>query len=66
MDLAEFTTRIQAYAEAVRAARPLNPDDQVRMPFDRSAQIRTQIVARGTIEVADTIIDQLQTIVQNG
>jgi len=36
------------------------------MPFDRSAQIRKQIVARGTIEVADTIIDQLQTIAQNG
>lgn len=66
MDPAEFKTRIHAYAEAVRAARPVNPDDHVRMPFDRSAQIRKQIVARGTIEVADTIIDQLQTIARNG
>lgn len=66
MDLAEFKHRIHAYAEIVRSARPLNPDDPVRMPFDRSAQTRQMIIKRGTIDVAESIIRNLQQIVQSG
>ena len=66
MDLSEFKQRIHDYANIVRTARPTNPGDPVRMPFDRSAEVRRKIVERGTIDVADTIIKALRQIAQNG
>ena len=66
MDLSEFKQRIHDYADIVRTARPINPDDPVRMPFDRSAEVRRTIVERGTIDVADQIIATLQDIAQYG
>lgn len=66
MDLSEFKQRIHDYANIVRTARPINPDDPVRMPFDRSAEARRIIVERGTIDVADQIITTLRHIAQYG
>ncbi|ODT78726.1 MAG: lactate dehydrogenase [Pelagibacterium sp. SCN 64-44] len=61
-DEATFRTRIADYADKVRAARPAEADGRVRMPFDRSAETRRQIMARGTLEVPEALLAQLQEI----
>ena len=66
MDLSEFKSRIEAYANQVRSARPIDPNAPVRMPFDRSVQVRQKILERGTLDVADTILETLRQIAQTG
>lgn len=61
-DPADYAARVSAYAEAVRAARPLDPASPVRMPFDRSARTRAKIMARGTIDVPDAIVEELERV----
>jgi len=53
MAVEDFKKNASDYADAVRAARPLDASRPVRMPFDRSAQQRRLSLQRGTIEVAD-------------
>ena len=60
----EFRTAVSEYANAVRAARPVKGGPPVRMPFDRSAADRREAVARGTIEVADSVHARLREFAQ--
>lgn len=60
-DGAETKRRIADYAEAVRSARPLDPAQPVRMPFDRSHQVREAARASGGFEVNDEIVAKLKT-----
>lgn len=62
MDAAEFKTRISTYADMVRAARPTEGGDQVRMPFDRSAEKRREILAAGELDVSAAIVAELEAI----
>ena len=52
--------RFEEYAEAVRGARPADPNQPVRMPFDRSYQAREAVRASGGFEVNDEIVAKLQ------
>ena len=54
--------RIAEYAEAVRNARPLDPSQPVRMPFDRSFAVREAARASGGFEVSREIVDKLNTL----
>ncbi len=62
MPEAEFRAAVTEYADAVRAARPIKGGPPVRMPFDRSAAVRREVLARGTIEVADLVHERLTEI----
>lgn len=53
--------RFEEYAEAVRGARPADPNQPVRMPFDRSYQAREAVRASGGFEVNDEIVAKLKT-----
>ena len=53
--------RIEDYAAAVRSARRLDPAQPVRMPFDRSHQVREAARASGGFEVNDEIVAKLKT-----
>ena len=51
----DFAERATAYAESLRATRPLHPAEPVRVPFERSVTTRSEHLASGMIEVADAI-----------
>jgi LDH2 family malate/lactate/ureidoglycolate dehydrogenase len=55
----EFRAAVSEYADAVRSARPVKGGLPVRMPFDRSATVRREALANGTIEVADQVHTRL-------
>jgi len=51
----EFRAHVTEYAEAVRAARPVEGGQGARMPFDRSRAERRRRLAEGAIEVAEQV-----------
>lgn len=53
--------RIMDYAATVRGAKPLDPSQPVRMPFDRSFAVREAARASGGFEVSPEIVDKLNT-----
>ena len=62
MSVADFKRNASEYAAAVRNAKPLDADNPVRMPFDRSAATRRDSLARGTIEVAQPVYERLNAV----
>ena len=58
----EFKAKVADYAETVRQTRPIHPDDPVRMPFDRSRDLRAQRQAEGFIEIEPHIHQALKAI----
>ena len=58
----EFRQNVAAYADAVRAARPIDGGPPVRMPFDRSRAERLRRRADDAIEVEDTVYSRLAAI----
>lgn len=59
----DFPARATAYAEFVRASRPLDPEHPVRMPFERSIATRDEIISQGEFEVSDHVVSQLRSFV---
>jgi len=55
--------RIEAYADEVRSARPLDPASPVRMPFDRSFAEREKVRATGGFEANAEIVAKLKAFV---
>lgn len=60
----DFKRDAAAYADAVRAARPVPGGPPVRMPFDRSAAVRRDAVAAGVIDVADEVHARLLAVIR--
>ena len=65
MDPEQFRGNVAAYAEQVRAARPVEGGQPVRMPFDRSAAERRRRLAEDAIEVDDAAVRRLREVVGN-
>jgi len=61
-DADDFKRRVSEYAGQVRNARPLDPSQPVRMPFDRSFAVREAARASGGFEVSREIVDKLNTL----
>ncbi len=59
----DFARRASAYADSVRATRPVDPTNPVRVPFERSAAERDRRRAGGVIVVADEVAAGLRAIV---
>ncbi len=55
VDPDEFRARVSEYAALVRATRPLDGDVPVRVPFERSAALRAERIARGSIDLEDVV-----------
>ncbi|MFM1987902.1 MAG: hypothetical protein RJA99_859 [Pseudomonadota bacterium] len=51
----EYRSRVSELAEVIRSARPADPDQPVRMPFERSAQTRRRAREEDLIEVPDAV-----------
>ena len=62
----DYRRRVAEYAESVRAARPIEPETPVRMPFDRSVAERRRRRVAGHIEVPDEVHTQLQLLASAG
>jgi LDH2 family malate/lactate/ureidoglycolate dehydrogenase len=58
----QWQTDVAAYADAVRAARPIEGGPPVRMPFDRSREERRRRLAKNAIDVADPIYEALRAV----
>ena len=58
---AEFRASVSRYAEAVRGARG-SGGAGVRMPFDRSREVREAALAANSIEVADIVVESLRRL----
>ncbi len=61
-DAEDFRQRTTAYADSVRAARPLDPGRPVRMPFDRSAAERDRRRQGDCLDIADEVHQALVTL----
>ncbi|WP_242140464.1 Ldh family oxidoreductase [Sphingomonas sp. TREG-RG-20F-R18-01] len=55
----DFAKRAAEYADSLRATRPLEPNNPVRVPFERSAATRAENLLSGVIEVSDAIYTAL-------
>ena len=60
--LEEFKREVDEYAATVRSSTPLPGQPPLRMPFDRSAEVRAKAVERGEIEIEDTLVEALRKL----
>jgi len=51
----DYPPRVREYSELVRSARPIDPHEPVRMPFDRSAADRRRRLREDAVEVPDRV-----------
>lgn len=61
-DTTVFKAKVADYARTIRRTRPLKAGDPVRMPFDRSRELRKQRQAAGVIEVEPHVHEALKAI----
>ncbi|MFH8650781.1 Ldh family oxidoreductase [Streptomyces tendae] len=59
-DAADYRRRVGAFADSVRATRPVEGGSAVRVPFDRSAACREETLRRGTIDVPEAVAAALR------
>lgn len=60
--LEDYKQRVSAYADSLRATRPLDPNLPVRVPFERSDAERAKRLAANVIKVADPVYAELVKI----
>jgi LDH2 family malate/lactate/ureidoglycolate dehydrogenase len=61
-DPAVFQHEVAAYADSVRATRPLREGEKVRVPFERSRVDRERRRASNAVDVADAVVTALQAL----
>ena len=59
-DAEDYRRRVAAFAESIRATRPVEGGSAVRVPFDRSAACREETLRRGTIDVPEAVVAALR------
>jgi LDH2 family malate/lactate/ureidoglycolate dehydrogenase len=59
-DADDYHRRVTAFAESIRATRPVDGGAGVRAPFDRSAACREETLRRGTIDVPEAVVTALR------
>ncbi|WP_159916135.1 Ldh family oxidoreductase [Pantoea sp. 18069] len=59
-DAADFQARVAAYADSLRATRPVDPTKPVRVPFERSVVERERRRAANAIDVPDLVYEALR------
>lgn len=61
----EFAERVDDFAASLRATRPVDPQQPVRVPFERSDAERRRRLAAGRIEVAEVVVTALRHACRN-
>jgi LDH2 family malate/lactate/ureidoglycolate dehydrogenase len=59
-DPEDYRRRVSAFAESIRATRPVEGGSAVRVPFDRSVAYREETLRRGTIDVPEAVVTALR------
>ncbi|MBB5159846.1 Ldh family oxidoreductase [Saccharopolyspora phatthalungensis] len=59
-DAENYRRRVAAFADSIRATRPVEDGGAVRVPFDRSVACREEMLRRGTIEVPEAVVAGLR------
>lgn len=60
----DYPDRVAELSQAIRSARPIDPANPVRMPFDRSRTERARRLKEDAIEVPDRVHQQLVKLAQ--
>lgn len=63
--LDEFKKEVDDYSTSIRQSRPLAGNGPVRMPFDRSWEIREKNRATGQVEVETSVVEGLKKLINN-
>lgn len=63
-DAESWRESVANYGASVRSARPVAGGQPVRMPFDRSREVRRRRLAEDRIDIPDTILKQLMLLCQ--
>lgn len=58
----DYRRRVSDYADTLRATRPVDPTQPVRVPFDRSAATRRQTLAADQIDVSNPVWEALRRV----
>lgn len=59
----EFKREVEGYSESIRGSRPLEGKEEVRMPFDRSWEIRERNRDGGVVHVERGVVEGLRKLV---
>ncbi|WNF00674.1 Ldh family oxidoreductase [Streptomyces luomodiensis] len=59
-DPEDYRRRVAAFADAIRATRPVDGGAAVRVPFDRSVAHREETLRRGTIDVPAAVVEAMR------
>ncbi|MES2261773.1 MAG: Ldh family oxidoreductase [Pseudomonadota bacterium] len=59
----DYKQRVADYADSLRATRPADPGQPVRVPFERSGAERAARIAAGSIDVADQVYAALLCVI---
>ena len=58
----DFTSRASEFVEMMHATRPIDPDQPVRVPFERSIALRDEMRTAGEFEVEDRFVLALRDV----
>lgn len=61
----EFKQEVDAYSQTIRASKPLEGNGPIRMPFDRSWEVRERTRDGGVVHVEKSVLDGLQKLVDS-
>ncbi|GAA2074235.1 Ldh family oxidoreductase [Aeromicrobium tamlense] len=61
-DADDYKRRVAEHANRIRASRPVDPGRPVRVPFDRSREVRAESRRRGIVVVEDSVFSALTSI----
>ncbi|KAH8812549.1 Malate/L-lactate dehydrogenase [Xylogone sp. PMI_703] len=59
----EFKKEVDSYSQTIRSSKPLKGNGPIRMPFDRSWEIREQTRESGFVEVEASVMDSLNKLI---
>ena len=61
--VAEFKLQVSQYAHSIRSTKPLNANNPVRVPYERSISQRRLNLQANSIQVTDEVYHKLQEII---
>jgi delta1-piperideine-2-carboxylate reductase len=59
----EFKSEVDGYSETIRSSKPLKGNGPIRMPFDRSWEIREKTKESGFVHVESSVVDGLRKLI---
>ena len=58
----DFKKEVDTYSDTIRSSQPLKGNGPIRMPFDRSWEIRERTRQGGTVQVEKSVVEGLRTL----